>query len=118
MTALAAPTAIILDCADPGALAEFYRGATGWEITHSDGDTAYLGDGPIQLAFQRVEGYRGPGWPDAAKHAHLDFRVADVETATGELLALGATRPDFQPGGADWTVLADPEGHLLCISAG
>ncbi|MEV8630726.1 VOC family protein [Streptosporangium sp. NPDC051023] len=118
MAALAEPTAIIIDCAAPGALAEFYRKVTGWEITHSDDDTAYLGDGPIQLAFQRVEGYRGPGWPDAAKHAHLDFRVTDLDVATKELLTLGATRPEFQPGGSDWTVLADPEGHLFCVSAG
>ncbi|MEU1734346.1 VOC family protein [Streptosporangium sp. NPDC020145] len=118
MTALAGPTAIIIDCADPRALAEFYGKATSWRITYSDDETAYLGDGPIQLAFQRIEDYRGPGWPDAAKHAHLDFRVADVEAATKELLALGATRPGFQPGGDGWTVLADPEGHPFCISAG
>ncbi|MGV9599186.1 hypothetical protein ACWDR1_21195 [Streptosporangium sandarakinum] len=36
---------------------------TGWEITHVDDDTAYLGDGPIQLAFQRVEDYRGLAGP-------------------------------------------------------
>jgi catechol 2,3-dioxygenase-like lactoylglutathione lyase family enzyme len=117
MTALAEPTAIILDCADPQALAAFYRKITGWEITHSDEDSAYLGDGPIQLAFQRVAGYRGPGWPDAAKHSHLDFKVADPDAATRELLALGATKPEFQPGKGDWTVLADPEGHLFCIAA-
>ncbi|MET9064451.1 VOC family protein [Streptosporangium sandarakinum] len=91
---------------------------TGWEITHVDDDTAYLGDGPIQLAFQRVEDYRGPGRPDAAEHAHLDFKVADAEVAVKEPPALGATRPEFQPGGDDWTVLADPEGHPFCVSAG
>ncbi|WP_214415679.1 VOC family protein [Sphaerisporangium fuscum] len=118
MAALAEPTAFIIDCAAPKALAEFYQKVTGWEITHSDEDYAYLGEGPIQLAFQRVDGYRGPGWPDAAKHAHIDFKVADVETATKELLALGATRPEFQPGEGQWTVFADPEGHLFCLSAG
>jgi predicted enzyme related to lactoylglutathione lyase len=118
MAALAEPTAIIIDCAAPGALAEFYQKVTGWEITHSDDDSAYLGDGPIQLAFQRVTHYRGPGWPDAAKHAHLDFKVADLSVATKELLALGAAKPEFQPGEGQWTVLTDPEGHLFCIAAG
>ncbi|MDP9868313.1 MULTISPECIES: VOC family protein [Streptosporangium] len=110
-------TAIIIDCAAPKALAEFYQNLTGWEVTYSDDDSVYLGDGPIQLAFQRVAGYRGPGWPDAAKHAHLDFKVTDPEAATRDLLALGATKPDFQPGEGRWTVLADPEGHLFCIAA-
>ncbi|WP_248965592.1 VOC family protein [Sphaerisporangium perillae] len=79
---------------------------------------AYLGDGPIQLASQRVNGYQGPGWPDTAKHAHLDFKVADLDVVTKELLALGATRPEFQPGEDQWTVFADPEGHFFCIAAG
>ena len=110
-------TAIIIDCAAPKALAEFYHHVTGWELTHSDHDSAYLGNGPIQLAFQRVDGYEGPGWPNAAKHAHLDFTVADLDAATKELLALGAARPDFQPGENRWTVLTDPEGHAFCIVA-
>jgi predicted enzyme related to lactoylglutathione lyase len=117
MPVQATPTAIILDCADPKGLAEFYRNATGWRITDSDADSAYLGDGPVQLAFQRVDGYQGPGWPDAGKHAHLDFAVADVAAAVTALLALGATKPEFQPGGDQWTVLADPEGHPFCIAA-
>ncbi|WP_063025224.1 VOC family protein [Nocardia niwae] len=117
MTVHAELAAIIIDCAAPKAMAEFYRHVTGWEITHIDDDSAYLGGGPIQLAFQRIDGYRGPGWPDAGKHAHLDFTVADVESATGRLLALGATVPEFQPGQGQWTVLADPEGHLFCIAA-
>lgn len=116
MTAHADLTAIIIDCTSPKTLAEFYQRVTGWKITHSDDDSAYLGDGPIQLAFQRVDGYRGPDWPDDAKHAHLDFTVADVDDATRELLAQGATKPDFQPGKDQWTVLADPEGHLFCIA--
>ncbi|MFG2841844.1 VOC family protein [Kitasatospora sp. NPDC048296] len=110
-------TAITIDCADPRALAEFYRKLTGWEIAQGDDDFVYLGEGSIQLAFQRVAGYQGPGWPDSAKHAHLDFKVADPEIALKELLAAGATRPDFQPGEGQWTVLADPEGHLFCIAA-
>lgn len=43
MAAHAELTAIILDCAAPKALAEFYQKATGWEITYSDDDSAYLG---------------------------------------------------------------------------
>jgi predicted enzyme related to lactoylglutathione lyase len=115
MTAGTELTTIIFDCADPKALAEFYRHLTGWEITHSDGDTAYLGDGPVQLAFQRVDGYKGPGWPADGKHAHLDFKVDDVDEAVRRFEALGASKPDFQPGAGRWTVLTDPEGHPFCI---
>ncbi|WP_238020044.1 VOC family protein [Dactylosporangium sp. AC04546] len=112
-------SAIIFDCPDPGALGEFYRKATGWEVTSADDDFVYLsGGGPIQLAFQRVADHRAPGWPDPAKQAHLDLKVADVEAAAAELVAAGATRPGFQPGGGDWLVLTDPAGHPFCLSAG
>ena len=116
MPALAELTTIVLDCADPAALAAFYGKALGWEVTYEDAETVQLG-GPVTLGFQRVEGYRGPGWPDAAKHAHFDLKVEDVERAVKEFEALGATKPEFQPGGGDWAVLADPEGHLFCIMA-
>ena len=62
--------------AAPASLGEFYRKVTGWKVTYSDDTFAYLGDGgPIQLGFQRVDGYRAPGWPDAAKHARLTPRT-------------------------------------------
>ena len=109
---------VILDSADPGKLAEFYRSATGWDVTYNDDDFVFLGDGgPVQLGVQRLEGYEGPGWPDDRKHAHLDFTVEDVPAAVERLVAAGATKPDFQPGDGNWTVLADPEGHLFCLSA-
>ena len=108
---------IIFDCADAGALGEFYSKATGWEVASADDDFVYLSDGgPIQLAFQRVPGYRPPAWPDPAKQAHLDLKVADVEAAITELVAAGAARPEFQPGDG-WVVLTDPAGHPFCISA-
>lgn len=111
-------TTIVLDCADPATLAAFYAKALGWEVAHQDDDTVQLAGGPVGLGFQRVAGYRGPGWPDAAKHAHLDLRVDDLDGAVEEFEALGATKPDFQPGGGDWVVLADPEGHLFCLAEG
>jgi predicted enzyme related to lactoylglutathione lyase len=110
-------TAITIDSANPKALAGFYQHVTGWPMSHSDDDSAYLGEGPIQLAFQRIDGYQGPQWPEAASHAHLDFTAADPAATVEELLALGATKPDFQPGEGQWTVLVDPEGHAFCIAA-
>jgi predicted enzyme related to lactoylglutathione lyase len=117
MPALAEFTAVTIDCADPARLAEFYQKATGWESTYSDEDFACLGNGgPLQFAFQRIEGYQAPGWPDARKHAHLDLTVTDLDSAAKELLALGASKPEFQPGEDRWVVLIDPEGHPFCLT--
>jgi hypothetical protein len=110
--------AVVIDSADPAGLAGFYQKLTGLGISHSDEDYVYLGDGPVKLGFQRVEGYTGPGWPDPAMHSHLDFTVTDVGAAVSEAVALGARRPGFQPGGDSWVVLTDPEGHAFCLVAG
>lgn len=51
MIPIATLSRIIFDCADPGALAEFCRKATGWKVASADDDFVYLGDGgPIQVA--------------------------------------------------------------------
>lgn len=111
-------SAVVIDSADPAALAEFYRKLTGLDISYSDDTYVYLGDGPVKIGFQRVEGYTAPGWPDPAKHSHLDFAVADLQAAVREVAALGAGQPDFQPGDDGWVVLTDPEGHPFCLTAG
>jgi hypothetical protein len=99
MPADATLAAVVIDIADPAALAELYRKLTGLDVTYSDDTYVYLGDGSVKLGFRRVEGYRAPGWPDPAGHSHLDFTVVDIESAAKEAAALGAGRPDFQPGG-------------------
>jgi predicted enzyme related to lactoylglutathione lyase len=108
-------SAIVIDTADPAKLAAFYAELTGWAPSHQDDDFHYLGTGPIRLGFQRVAGYQGPDWPDPAKHAHLDLSVADLDEAVERAVALGARKPDFQPGDT-WVVLTDPEGHPFCLT--
>lgn len=118
MHSTASLSTIYLDCADPATLSDFYRQLTGWKVDYSDQNTVILSGGPVGLGFNRIDAYQGPGWPDAAKHSHLDFTVADVAVAVKELLAIGAAKPQFQPGGEDWTVMTDPEGHAFCLSTG
>jgi len=112
--------AITLDCADPRALAEFYRQITGFEPhPKSSDDFAGLNreDGLV-LGFQRVEGYRPPRWPDQTvpQQIHFDFRVDDLDRAEAELLALGAIKPWHQPAGDRGRVLVDPAGHPFCLT--
>ena len=117
MSGTACLGAVIVDCADPAALAEFYGEVTGWKTTYQDDDFVYLGDGDsLQLGFQRIAEYQGPGWPDARKHFHLELVVADIESAAKEMRAQGAARPDFQPGAGDYLVLTDPAGHPFCVT--
>ena len=72
-------------------------------------------DSIIEKAIEARD--RPPDWPDPAKHAHLDLQVEDLERAEKELRALGADKPDFQPGDG-WVVLRDPAGHPFCVMPG
>ncbi|MFD7644726.1 VOC family protein [Kitasatospora sp. NPDC059795] len=117
MSVLTQLATVSVNCADPVALAAFYQKATGWQLADSGEDFAALSAGPAGpgLAFVRVPADRTPNWPEDAPSLHLDFTVADLPQAVAALLALGAGRPDFQPGGDGWTVLTDPEGHPFCL---
>ncbi|MFE4592760.1 VOC family protein [Streptomyces laurentii] len=119
MSVLAQLTTVVVDCADPAALAAFYQKATGWELSYSDEDFASLDAGGTGagagLAFVRVEGHQAQTWPEGNKHLHLDFTVSDLAGAVEELLALGASKPDFQPGEGQWVVLTDPQGNPFCL---
>jgi hypothetical protein len=44
----------------------------------------------------------------------LDLSVEDLDAAEERVLALGAVKPDFQPG-ETWRVFADPAGHPFCL---
>ncbi|WP_290048078.1 VOC family protein [Nocardia nova] len=107
-----------IDSADPAGLARFYAAALGWEVTYSDDSYGMVeGDG-VTIGFGKVEGFRPAQWPDetGAKRFHLDLQVDDLEAATERLCALGASRPDFQPGADRWRVLLDPDGQPFCLS--
>ncbi len=56
---------------------------------------------------------------DEEDRTHLDLWAADEEEQLAEverLLTLGAARVDWDyPEGADFVVLADPDGNLFCV---
>jgi predicted enzyme related to lactoylglutathione lyase len=118
MTAIATLSMVNLDCADPRALAAFYHGVLGWDITYSEDAYAMVSDGTTNIGFGRVEGFSPAGWPreGTPKRYHLDLSVDDLDTAEAACLELGATRPDVQPGGDRWRVLLDVAGHPFCLS--
>ncbi|WP_405876612.1 VOC family protein [Streptomyces sp. NBC_01136] len=115
-------TAITLDCADPEALAAFYRQATGLEL-HPKSDSDFAGltreDG-LSIGFQRVDDYQAPRWPGQTlpQQVHLDFVVDDLDEAEALLLKSGATKPVHQPGGDRWRIFTDPAGHPFCLTRG
>ena len=107
---------VALDCPDAGVLAAFYAEITVGKVTFLDEDWATVQGPSGRLDFQTAPGYVPPRWPDPASsmQAHLDFDVEDADAAEVRVLAAGATKFGFQPGG-HFRVYADPAGHPFCL---
>ncbi|MET0425271.1 MAG: VOC family protein [Actinoplanes sp.] len=105
--------AVVVDCADPRAMARFWGAALDWNQHEVNDEFASLrsadGAGPY-LEFLRTAG--GPPTPD---RVHLDL-LGDHQEAD-RLRGLGATDLDVGQGDVSWTCLTDPEGHEFCVLA-
>ena len=99
------------------ALAKFYAEITGGVARGTSRWAAVAGPNGF-LAFQQVDHFRAPTWPDGAvpMHMHLDFLVDDLEAAGARASAAGATQLDVQPNSDHCFVYADPAGHPFCLS--
>ncbi|WP_406384996.1 VOC family protein [Streptomyces sp. NBC_01618] len=115
---------LVLDCAEPEALAEFYASLLDAEIqVVSDPDFVELvGHNGVHLAIRRDHGYAPPSWPrpDDAQQAHLRILVAhgDLDEAEREAVSLGAMPMDAKAGGGLRGVrfYADPAGHSFSLA--
>ncbi|WP_415947139.1 VOC family protein [Streptomyces sp. KLOTTS4A1] len=113
-------TDFIIDCPEPMELAAFYAAVTGEPVKPDSNDQwAGIKFGGIELAFQRVDDFRAPDWPDDEhpKQFHLDFEVDAFEPEEQRITALGATlRKDFVgEEGYGWRIYTDPIGHPFCL---
>lgn len=100
---------VVLHVSDLNRAAEFWKQALGYESQ---------ADNPAFLAHPDGTGPRLHLDEDDGTHLDLwvDRENSDVPTEVDRLLALGASRVDWQyPEGADFVVLADTEGNLFCV---
>lgn len=117
---LARMRSVVLDCPDPRALAEFYRAVLGGHVTFAEEDWVVLTVDGLRLAFQLVDEFAAPTWPNGERpqQFHLDVTVDDVDAVEPRVLALGATKHEVQPGqaaGDSFRVYLDPAGHPFCL---
>jgi hypothetical protein len=110
---------LVLDCADPSTLVEFWREALGYREYYTDSSLAVLvpqeGNAP-PLVLQGVPE------PRAGKNRmHLDIVVDDIEPEIERLRALGAQRLDEGVqsfGDTQWVRMSDPEQNEFCVCTG
>jgi predicted enzyme related to lactoylglutathione lyase len=110
---------LVLDCADPEALAGFWSPALGLQRLGSAGNYALLvspsGTLP-KLLLQRVTEAKA-----AKNRMHLDIVTPDIDAEVARLEGLGARRVETQTRtefGNSWVIMADPEGNEFCVCGG
>jgi predicted enzyme related to lactoylglutathione lyase len=108
--------AIVVDCADPEAMARFWTQAGGWPVTGADEDMFSLrspsGEGPF------LELLRSADPKQVKNRIHLDiapFPDDDQAAESARLQAAGAKLADVGQGDEGWIVQADPDGQEFCI---
>lgn len=111
---------VVMDCADPEALAPFWAGALGYRVRGAAGAYVVLvADGDAQgppLILQRV-----PEPKSVKNRVHIDVQAEDVQKEAARLESLGARRvtepmtdPEVQE---SWIVMTDPQGNEFCVCA-
>ena len=108
--------AVVVDCADPRAMARFWGEATGWTVHEVTDDHARLraaqGVGPY------LELVRHPEVTSVRTRMHLDllpYPGDDQAAEVDRLRALGAADADVGQGDVPWVCLADVEGNDFCV---
>ena len=108
--------AVVVDSADPRAMARFWSAAMDWTVHEVTDREAVLrsaaGVGPY-LRLVRTPDVK-TGW----NRVHLDLRPYpgdDHQAEAARLRTLGAAAVDLGGAEVPWTVLADPEGGEFCL---
>jgi predicted enzyme related to lactoylglutathione lyase len=115
MSAEAFVGTIMIDCNDLDTMTTFWKEALGLDEKVRYPGYVWLSrvseKGP-SLAFQKV-----PESREGKNRIHLDLASADPEAFTDRVLALGGSRvEDHEVAGFHWSVLADPEGNVFCVT--
>ena len=106
---------VTIDCLDPVRVARFWSALLGRAPGPSQEGWVYLGepgDAQPRLVFQPV-----PEPRNGKTRIHLDVSVDDIGRAMTEVTTLGGSftgeRHDYPEGVV--VVMADPEGHEVCL---
>lgn len=102
---------LCVDCGEPEPLARWWRRLLGGAVeVDGDGDARLVASSGLTIDFLRV-----PDPKTVKNRLHIDLRTTDLDEATRQALALGATKADDVYDGDRWQVMRDPEGNEFCL---
>jgi predicted enzyme related to lactoylglutathione lyase len=108
--------AVVIDCADPRALADFWSAASGWPVASADTKLASLRHPSAPATALELLAVPDP--KQRKNRLHIDVAPLPDDDLGAEVARLedaGGRRIDIGQGEVPWVVLADPEGNELCV---
>ncbi|MBV7694599.1 VOC family protein [Streptomyces sp. TRM70350] len=111
---------VVLDCAQPEKLAQFYKELMDAEETDATANRVEIrsADG-TRLAFRRDANATPPSWPrpENSLQAHLELVVTDLDAAERRIVSLGGRPVDTKDsaGPLQERGYADPAGHSFTL---
>jgi hypothetical protein len=118
--ALVVAGVVVLDCAEPEKLAEFYRELLDAKQTDATANRVEVrsADG-MRLAFRRDVNATPPSWPrpENSLQVHLDFVVEDLDEAERKVIGLGGLPLEAKDAAGPFEErgYADPAGHSFTL---
>ncbi|MEV6121747.1 VOC family protein [Streptomyces sp. NPDC052077] len=111
---------VVLDCADPEALAAFYTELLGARETGvSPNRVEIRGADGFRMAFRRDANATPPSWPrpENSLQTHLEFVVTDLDEAERGIVGLGGRPVEAKdgPGPHEERGFSDPAGHPFTL---
>jgi hypothetical protein len=105
---------VVIDCADPLALAPFWREVLAYEVVEANQGWVLLDDPDgvgVSVGLQKV-----PEAKAGKNRVHMDLSAEDEEVSALRAQSMGATRLWVSDDPDDpFVVLADPEGNEFCV---
>ncbi|MEU7423262.1 VOC family protein [Streptomyces sp. NPDC048362] len=118
--ALVTAGVLVLDCAEPEKLAEFYKELLEGEQTDASANLVQIqGADGVRLAFRRDVNATPPSWPrpENSLQAHLEFLVEDLDEAERRVVGLGGRPIETRDAAGPYEErgYADPAGHSFTL---
>ena len=108
---------LTFDCADPGALADFWCAALGYHRTELTNDFVAEATPPAGGTAPKLLFIKVPEPKTAKNRMHVDFAVPDRDAVVQRMLDLGATKVgEYDEWNTQWVTLRDLEGNEVCIA--
>lgn len=114
---------VVMDCADPIALADFWQEAIGFAQRTGDGEPyVTLSGSRLRRPLNHLTLQKVPEPKVGKNRTHIDLFAGDIAAEVARLEVLGGLVLSRLPDGAEgddllMAVMADPEGNELCVIA-